>query len=187
MDKVRQGERCPSTRFSVGKRILTQTIGNKPGPDRATTTVGEDVSLSLRAGGKVRVQLVNEETRKFPDELFSPQRTKNHHKKRRFVSNSPRPPVEEKLSVDFARVVTLPQNAHTRTAFPSSMRVAPVCRMSPIGNRTLTPWICRNPSLPGRRPPQRRSIDYGHRWQVRPTEYAWWTRRYEGTRREHAW
>jgi len=26
--------------------------GNKPGPDRATTTVGEDVSLSLRAGGK---------------------------------------------------------------------------------------------------------------------------------------
>jgi len=26
--------------------------GNKPGPDRGTTTVGEEVSLSLRAGGK---------------------------------------------------------------------------------------------------------------------------------------
>jgi hypothetical protein len=26
--------------------------GNKAGPDRATTTVVEDVSLSLRAGGK---------------------------------------------------------------------------------------------------------------------------------------
>jgi translation initiation factor 3 subunit G len=37
----------------LGIRILTRTVGNKPGPDRATTTVGEDVSLSLRAGGKV--------------------------------------------------------------------------------------------------------------------------------------
>jgi len=41
--------------LSVVKYILTWTIGNKPGPDRATTTVGEDVSLSLRAGGKVSV------------------------------------------------------------------------------------------------------------------------------------
>jgi translation initiation factor 3 subunit G len=32
--------------------------GNKAGPDRATTTVGEDVSLSLRAGGKVRASLI---------------------------------------------------------------------------------------------------------------------------------
>jgi len=38
-----------------GKHVLTWSTGNKPGPDRATTTVGEDVSLSLRAGGKVGV------------------------------------------------------------------------------------------------------------------------------------
>ena len=43
---------CFGDRF-LGIRIPTRTVGNKPGPDRATTTVGEDVSLSLRAGGKV--------------------------------------------------------------------------------------------------------------------------------------
>lgn len=53
--------------FSVGKWILTRTIDNKPGPDRATTTVGEDVSLSLRAGGKVSVWSGNEEVRGFAD------------------------------------------------------------------------------------------------------------------------
>lgn len=30
-----------------------QEKGNKPGPDRATTTVGENVSLKLSAGNKV--------------------------------------------------------------------------------------------------------------------------------------
>jgi len=40
-----------------------QEKGNKPGPDRATTTVGEDVSLSLRAGGKV-----SEEVEPSPEE-----------------------------------------------------------------------------------------------------------------------
>jgi len=30
--------------------------GNKPGPDRATTTVGEAVSLKLSAGNKVRLR-----------------------------------------------------------------------------------------------------------------------------------
>ena len=31
-----------------------QEKGNKPGPDRATTTVGESVMLKLSAGNKVR-------------------------------------------------------------------------------------------------------------------------------------
>ena len=31
-----------------------QERGNKPGPDRATTTVGENVSLKISAGNKVR-------------------------------------------------------------------------------------------------------------------------------------
>lgn len=30
-----------------------QEKGNKPGPDRATTTVGEEVNLKLSAGNKV--------------------------------------------------------------------------------------------------------------------------------------
>ena len=30
-----------------------QERGNKPGPDRATTTVGENVTLKLSAGNKV--------------------------------------------------------------------------------------------------------------------------------------
>ena len=36
--------------------MLKSATGNKPGPDRATTTVGEDISFSLRAGGKVSVR-----------------------------------------------------------------------------------------------------------------------------------
>jgi len=55
MDKVWTGERCCVMVRCVVKRMLTWVPGNKPGPDRATTTVGEDVSLSLRAGGKVSV------------------------------------------------------------------------------------------------------------------------------------
>jgi len=35
-----------------------QEKGNKPGPDRATTTVGENVSLKLTAGNKVRFHLL---------------------------------------------------------------------------------------------------------------------------------
>jgi translation initiation factor 3 subunit G len=31
-----------------------QEKGNKPGPDRATTTVGEEVRLKITAGNKVR-------------------------------------------------------------------------------------------------------------------------------------
>jgi translation initiation factor 3 subunit G len=31
-----------------------QERGNKPGPDRATTTVGENVTLKITAGNKVR-------------------------------------------------------------------------------------------------------------------------------------
>lgn len=55
MDEVRTGERYAVMVYFVGKHMLTWSTGNKPGPDRATTTVGEDVSLSLRAGGKVGV------------------------------------------------------------------------------------------------------------------------------------
>jgi hypothetical protein len=32
-----------------------QEKGNKPGPDRATTTVGENVALKISAGNKVRL------------------------------------------------------------------------------------------------------------------------------------
>ena len=53
MDEVWTGERYPVMVCFFGKCMLTWSTGNKPGPDRATTTVGEDVSLSLRAGGKV--------------------------------------------------------------------------------------------------------------------------------------
>lgn len=35
-----------------------QEKGSKPGPDRATTTVGENVSLKLSAGNKVRLLLL---------------------------------------------------------------------------------------------------------------------------------
>ena len=55
MVKIWTGERCPVMVCLVGKCVLTRAAGGKPGPDRATTTVGEDVSLSLRAGGKVSV------------------------------------------------------------------------------------------------------------------------------------
>jgi len=70
MDEVWTGERYPVMACFVGKRMLTLPEGNKPGPDRATTTVGEDVSLSLRAGGKVSVCFWD--TRKFTDEWPPP-------------------------------------------------------------------------------------------------------------------
>lgn len=54
MDEVWEGERYPVMLCFIDRYTLTLLAGNKPGPDRATTTVGEDVSLSLRAGGKVR-------------------------------------------------------------------------------------------------------------------------------------
>ena len=57
MDEVWTGERYPVMVCFSGKCMLTWSTGNKPGPDRATTTVGEDVSLSLRAGGKVGIFL----------------------------------------------------------------------------------------------------------------------------------
>ena len=37
-----------------------QEKGNKPGPDRATTTVGENVSLKLSPGNKVSLVLLHE-------------------------------------------------------------------------------------------------------------------------------
>ena len=65
MDKVWSGERYRVMVCFVDKCILTWIAGSKAGPDRATTTVGEDVSLSLRAGGKVSVRWGNGEMRKF--------------------------------------------------------------------------------------------------------------------------
>ena len=158
------------------KCVLILAAGNKPGPDRATTTVGEDVSLSLRAGGKVSVSSGDEETREFTDGCFSPQQKKNHHKKKRFASNSPSPPVEERSSVVSARVATLPQNAHTRTVFPSSTKVVLVCRISSIETGLLNLCVGRNAPVPGRSSPERRPIDLEYRWEVRSTEYARWTR-----------
>ena len=66
--------------------------------------------------------------REFTDEYLSPQQMKNHHKKRRSANNLPSLAVEERSFAVSARVVTLPQNVHTRTVFPSSTRVAPVCQ-----------------------------------------------------------
>ena len=54
MDEVWKGERYCVMVCVIDECTPTLLAGNKPGPDRATTTVGEDVSLSLRAGGKVR-------------------------------------------------------------------------------------------------------------------------------------
>ena len=66
--------------------------------------------------------------REFTDEYLSPQQMKNHHKKRRSANNLLSLAAEERSFAVSARVVTLPQNVHTRTVFPSSTRVAQVCQ-----------------------------------------------------------
>lgn len=99
------------------------------------------------------VYLGNENTREFADECFSPRLTKNHHKKRRFASNSPRPLVEERSSAAFVREATLPQNVHTRTASPSSTRAAPVRRKSPIENVRSTNVFVETPPFQDDAPP----------------------------------
>lgn len=114
-----------SRRSWFSRWMLTFTVGNKPGPDRATTTVGEDISFSLRAGGKVSVRS-KQRTRASPLRNFSTQQTKNHLRKKRFASNLPKVPVEGKSSAVSAREATLQQNAHTRTVFQSSTRPVPV-------------------------------------------------------------
>ena len=88
-----------------------QERGNKPGPDRSTTTVGENVALKLSAGNKVHP------TRKvvsaYANALL---RSSKNRKWPRRMSSKPvlQRQVQERFSAGLARATITPLAVHTR-------------------------------------------------------------------------
>lgn len=176
MDKVRNGERyIPAALSRFLKQSLTFVGGNKPGPDRATTTVGEDLTFSLRAGGKVSVfdsdrghggnLLTRSSAHRRGGANARRQDPQAAHPKFRWrkgrLSSLQGEPLHSKMSIqrqspdpqrDWYRYVANWQQKNVR---------------STIYNK------CRNPPIPRRCSPGRRSVDFEHRWQIYSAKHAW--------------
>lgn len=87
--------------------------GSKPGPDRATTTVGENVYLKLSAGNKVRVPRIRAEPISCVNaagSLLSRNSLRSNPSRQAL-----RRQVLERSSVGCVRATISPQNVPTRT------------------------------------------------------------------------